>query len=186
LLGIEHEIIEHDATVDTQQADDISEIETNSAAASAHLEPVNNMPDPAAIASPLRKMKVLAAEDNKTNRLVFGKMVKDLNIELVFANNGLEAVDQFQRFKPDMIFMDISMPEMDGKEATREIRKIEEEQGLERVPVVALTAHAMAGDDTEILAAGLDYYLTKPLRKAAICGKVDELAPDTVLPVLPE
>jgi len=186
LLGIEHEIIEHGATVDTQQADDISEIETNSAAASAHLEPVNNMPDPAAIASPLRKMKVLAAEDNKTNRLVFGKMVKDLNIELVFANNGLEAVDQFQRFKPDMIFMDISMPEMDGKEATREIRKIEEEQGLERVPVVALTAHAMAGDDTEILAAGLDYYLTKPLRKAAICGKVDELAPDTVLPVLPE
>jgi len=144
----------------------------------------NALPPPAEDTQPLRKMKVLAAEDNKTNRLVFGKMVKDLNIDLVFANNGLEAVEQFQSFQPDMIFMDISMPEMDGKEATRKIREIEERQGLARLPIVALTAHAMAGDDTEILAAGLDYYLTKPLRKAAICGKVDELAPDTVLPVL--
>ena len=134
----------------------------------------------------LRKMRVLAAEDNRTNQLVFGKMVKNLNIDLVFANNGLEAVEEFQNFKPDMIFMDISMPKMDGKEATRTIREIEQEAGLKRTPIVALTAHAMAGDDTEILAAGLDYYLTKPLRKVAICDKVAELAPEQVLPVMPE
>ena len=134
----------------------------------------------------LRKMKILAAEDNKTNRLVFSKMVKDLNIQLEFANNGLIAVEKFQSFQPDMIFMDISMPEMDGKDATRTIRDIEEKQCLPRVPIVALTAHAMAGDDTEILAAGLDYYLTKPLRKAAICEKVTELAPEMVSPIMPQ
>ncbi|WP_457649726.1 ATP-binding protein [Profundibacter sp.] len=133
-----------------------------------------------------RKMRILAAEDNKTNQLVFRKMVKDLNIELQFANNGVEAVELFESFHPDMIFMDISMPMMDGKEATRSIREIEEKSGLPRTPVVALTAHAMAGDDTEILAAGLDYYLTKPLRKAAICEKVSTLAPEDVSPVMPD
>jgi len=134
---------------------------------------------------PARKMRVLAAEDNKTNQLVFRKMVKDLNIDLVFANNGLEAVKQFKEFQPDMIFMDISMPMMDGKQATRTIREAEAAQGLPRTPIVALTAHAMAGDDTEILAAGLDYYLTKPLRKAAICDKINELTPEEVMPVQP-
>ena len=133
-----------------------------------------------------RKMRILAAEDNKTNQLVFRKMVKDLNIELQFANNGVEAVDLFESFRPDMIFMDISMPMMDGKEATCSIREIEEKSGLPRTPVVALTAHAMAGDDTEILAAGLDYYLTKPLRKAAICEKVSTLMPKGVSPVMPD
>lgn len=149
------------------------------AVASAPLPPISNE-------QTSRKMRILAAEDNKTNQLVFGKMVKNLNIDLVFANNGLEAVEEFQNFKPDMIFMDISMPKMDGKEATGVIREIEAEAGLKRTPIVALTAHAMAGDDTEILAAGLDYYLTKPLRKAAICDKVAELAPEHVLPVMPE
>ena len=140
--------------------------------------------EPADGAQEARKMRVLAAEDNKTNQLVFRKMVKDLNIDLVVANNGLEAVEQFNIFQPDMIFMDISMPMMDGKEATHAIREIEKKDKLARVPIVALTAHAMAGDDAEILKAGLDYYLTKPLRKAAICDKVVALMPDDVLPVL--
>ncbi len=142
--------------------------------------------EPVQTDQPLRKMRVLAAEDNRTNQLVFSKMVKNLNIDLVFANNGIEAVEAFQNFKPDMIFMDISMPKMDGKEATRTIREIEEKASLPRVPIVALTAHAMAGDDTEILAAGLDFYLTKPLRKASICDKVVELAPKEVMQIIPE
>ncbi len=124
-----------------------------------------------------RTMRVLAAEDNKTNRLVFGKMVKTLDIDLVFAENGLEAVDLYQSFRPDIVFMDISMPMMDGKEATGHIRRIEQGTGR-HVPVVAMTAHAMEGDDTSILAAGLDHYLTKPLRKAAIHDYIKDACPD--------
>lgn len=118
-----------------------------------------------------RQMRILAAEDNRTNQLVFRKMVKDLNIELQFANNGVEAVALYQSFEPDLVFMDISMPEMDGKEATGEIRKLEALTGR-HVPIVALTAHAMTGDSDGILAAGLDHYLTKPLRKAVILERI--------------
>ena len=134
---------------------------------------------PRAIPQENRKMRVLAAEDNKTNQLVFNKMVKGLNIDLVFANDGQEAVATFKTFKPDLIFMDISMPIMDGKEATREIRKLE--KGTSHpVGIVALTAHAMQGDKKSILEAGLDHYLTKPLRKWAIHGKLSEYLPQGV------
>jgi CheY-like chemotaxis protein len=118
-----------------------------------------------------RKMRILAAEDNKTNRLVFQKMLKTLNVDLEFAVNGREAVDLFGTFKPDLVFMDISMPEMDGKEATRRIRDMQGKDG--HTPIVALTAHAMAGDDEEILKAGIDHYMTKPLRKAAIHAQIE-------------
>ena len=120
-------------------------------------------------------MRVLTAEDNRTNQLVFQKMVKDLDIELVFANNGREAVELFQSFQPDLIFMDISMPEMDGREAARAIRALE--GGRSHMPIVALTAHAMDGDAESILAAGIDRYMTKPLRKAAIAEVLAEFCP---------
>jgi len=71
---------------------------------------------------------------------------------------------------------------MDGKQATMEIRKIEEETGR-HVPIVALTAHAMAGDSEGILAAGLDHYLTKPLRKALILERIGEYAPQDAQPI---
>ncbi len=123
-----------------------------------------------------RRMRVLAAEDNKTNQLVFQKMVKDLTIEIQFANNGYEAVQAFGDFEPDMIFMDISMPGMDGKEATKEIRRLEAETNG-HVPIIALTAHAMDGDADGILAAGLDHYMTKPLRKALIHEQIIRYCP---------
>ena len=127
-------------------------------------------PPPAAVA-PRRQMRVLAAEDNRTNQLVFGKMVKDFDIDLRFAANGREAVEEWRRFQPDLIFMDISMPEMDGREATRTIRSAEFGTG-QHVPICALTAHAMDGDSASIFAAGVDHYLTKPLKKAAIAERI--------------
>ncbi len=114
--------------------------------------------------APDRQMRVLAAEDNKTNRLVFSKMLKEADIDLTFAENGAQAVDLFQSVQPDLIFMDISMPEMDGKQAAQAIRDLEQQTGA-HVPIVAMTAHAMDGDADSILAAGIDFYLTKPLRK---------------------
>lgn len=84
-------------------------------------ERVEPPPKPEPHSPQLRKLRVLAAEDNRTNRLVFEKMVKALAIELRFAENGREAVEGYAAFEPDIIFMDISMPEMDGKEASRAI-----------------------------------------------------------------
>ncbi|WP_420861665.1 response regulator [Algirhabdus cladophorae] len=120
-----------------------------------------------------RQMRIMAAEDNKTNRLVLSKLVKSLNIDLMFAENGEEAVEKFQSFEPDLIFMDISMPKMDGKEATQAIRKLELDRET-RVPICALTAHAMDGDELGILQAGLDIYLTKPLKKDAIFEVIEK------------
>ena len=142
-------------------------------------------PIPVGSETPAERMRVLAAEDNKTNQLVFKKMVKHLDIDLRFANNGLEAVEEHATFAPDLIFMDISMPHMDGKEATGAIRGTEAGTDT-HVPIVALTAHAMTGDDDAILKAGLDHYLTKPLRKPAIEEMILRYVPAGSISPLPE
>lgn len=132
----------------------------------------------------LRLMRVLAAEDNKTNQLVFSRMVQHLKIELRFAGNGAEAVAICSEFQPDIVFMDISMPEMDGKQATRILREAEKAQAQAHLPIIAMTAHAMAGDREMILSSGLDEVLTKPLRKADLVDRiVAHRPPDTVDPV---
>ena len=140
------------------------------------------LPAPTQHPQPQRKMRVLVAEDNRTNQLVFQKMVREAQIDLQFASNGLEAVAQFQSFAPDLIFMDISMPEMDGKDAARAIR-LAEAGGPAHVPIVALTAHAMDGDEVAILAAGIDRYMTKPLRKTLILDTIAAHAPNFVYPI---
>ncbi|MDW3223784.1 MAG: response regulator [Paracoccaceae bacterium] len=132
-----------------------------------------------------RRMRVLAAEDNKTNQLVFRKMLKDFDVDLKFANDGLEAVEAYKTFDPDLIFMDISMPRMDGKEATQTIRK--EEEGTKRhIPIIALTAHAMEGDSADILAAGLDHYMSKPVRKTEMHARILEYCPSDAINPKPD
>ncbi|MFZ5710247.1 MAG: ATP-binding protein [Pseudomonadota bacterium] len=134
-----------------------------------------------------RQMRVLAAEDNRTNQLVFRKLTQDWDIDLRFASDGREAVALWESFGPDIVFMDISMPEMDGRDAARAIRAAEARVngaggGGARVPIVALTAHAMNGDAGPILAAGIDRYLTKPLRKTAIEAEILAFCPAGVRP----
>jgi hypothetical protein len=140
----------------------------------------------AAVRPDLRAMRVLAAEDNKTNQLVFSKLVKACDIELTFAGDGVEALATFESLRPDLVFMDISMPGMDGKEATRRIRELEAVKGWPHTRIVALTAHAMAGDAEKILAHGLDAHLTKPLRKPAILSEIDGARPETARAPLPQ
>jgi signal transduction histidine kinase/DNA-binding response OmpR family regulator len=130
----------------------------------------------------LRPMRVLTAEDNRTNQLVFRKMVQDLPIDLTFANNGVEAVELFKTLQPDLIFMDISMPEMDGRDAARAIR-LAEGGSARRTPIIALTAHSMEGDQENILAAGIDEYMTKPLRKTAITAALAAHCPKGAHPI---
>jgi signal transduction histidine kinase/CheY-like chemotaxis protein len=127
-----------------------------------------------------RRMRILLAEDNRTNQLVFSSMVKTMAIDLEIVGNGLEAVAAFRRRRPDLIFTDISMPLMDGKDAARSIRAIEAETGAPRTPIVAITAHAMEHHAREILATGVDYYLTKPLKKAALEEYILAACPDDV------
>lgn len=134
-----------------------------------------------------RPLRVLAAEDNRTNRMVFEKMLARAHLELTFATNGQEAVDLWQSQAPDLIFMDISMPGMDGKEATRFIRNAEQSAGTgAHVPIIAMTAHALDGDESDILSAGLDQYLSKPLRRDAIRDSIERHMPDGVAPPFPK
>lgn len=154
-----------------------------------HLQALSGLPvveAPAERVAPVRstgrrQMRVLAAEDNRTNQLVFAKMVQEIDIDLRFANNGSEAVELYKIWQPDLIFMDISMPVMDGREAVQAIRALE--NGRAHVPIVALTAHAIEGDSTAILAAGMDKYMTKPLRKSAILDVLTAYCPTNVRPV---
>ncbi|WP_341863219.1 ATP-binding protein [Gymnodinialimonas sp. 57CJ19] len=123
--------------------------------------------------SPSKPLRLLAAEDNKTNQLVFKAMLKGLELDLEIANNGVELVDAYKRDVPDLVMTDISMPELDGLEASQQIRAYEAEQGLPRVQIIAMTAHAVEGDRERILAAGLDDYITKPLKKDVIHCKIE-------------
>jgi len=126
-----------------------------------------------------RQMRILAAEDNRTNQLVLSKMIADLDIDLVFADDGQIAVETFARLQPDLIFMDISMPRMDGRAATRAIRQL---PGGAQVPIIALTAHATGGDHADILDCGLDGVLTKPIRKARLLDEIARHVPPGTRP----
>ncbi|MBT8409937.1 MAG: response regulator [Alphaproteobacteria bacterium] len=157
------------------------------AAAAPQAGTADRLPPAAEARAPaLRAMRVLAAEDNKTNRLVLSKMLKSLDIDLIFAENGQEAVDAFKAQRPDLFLTDISMPVLDGKDATRAIRQIEDDENMVRLPIVAMTAHAMEGDREEILQAGIDYYLTKPLKKAALIEHILAALPEGVRPPVPD
>ncbi len=123
---------------------------------------------------PVRPVQVLAAEDNKTNQLVLTKMLVGANIDLHLVGDGVEAIEKFKELKPDLVFLDISMPRMDGMEAAQTIRKLEADG--EHVPIVAMTAHAMAGDEERILSSGIDHYLTKPLKKPDLHRHVENVA----------
>jgi len=134
--------------------------------------------------SPLVRFRILAAEDNQTNRLVLSKMLAGMNIDLDFATDGYEAVDKFKIGLYRMIFMDISMPGMDGMAATRQIRQIEQANAAPYIPIVALTAHAMDGDTERFRRSGMDFHLTKPLTRASIARQIDEILhlPDPTKP----
>ena len=120
---------------------------------------------------PTGRLRILAADDNRTNRMVLGKMLKNLDIDLHFAEDGEQAVALYTKLQPDMIFMDISMPKVDGREATKRIRAME--SGAP-VPIVALTAHALKGAEEDIRKAGLDDYMAKPIRKPGLYAAIEK------------
>jgi CheY-like chemotaxis protein len=111
-------------------------------------------------------MRVLLAEDNLVNQKVAAHALAKLGCLVTVVGTGAQAVKAWESARYDVILMDCQMPELDGYEATREIRRREAAQ--EHIPIVALTAHAMNGAQPECFAAGMDDYLSKPLDRVKL------------------
>lgn len=111
---------------------------------------------------------VLVVEDNQTNQIVIRGMLENMGCRIDIAENGLEAVDAIAAAPYDIVFMDCHMPRLDGYEATRRLRKNGTPSHCRHLPIIALTAHAMKGDQELCLAAGMDDYLSKPCSESQI------------------
>jgi CheY-like chemotaxis protein len=115
--------------------------------------------------NPNGRIKVLLADDNTVNQLVIKNMIGSETYEIILADNGEAAVKLFIEKAPALVLMDLSMPVMDGLEATRRIRALEAERGLPHTPIVAATAHVLEQDRERCRLAGMDDFLSKPVRK---------------------
>jgi two-component system, cell cycle response regulator DivK len=115
--------------------------------------------------------RILCVEDNPQNMRLVRKILKHHGFEVIEAIDGLTGVDLANKEKPDLILMDINLPDIDGLEATARIKANAE---LRAIPVVALTANAMYGDEERVLAAGCDGYISKPVSRAKLIESVNQ------------
>jgi CheY-like chemotaxis protein len=121
-------------------------------------------------------LRILLVEDNLVNQRLALRLLEKRGHVVILARHGKEAVEEFKKRPFDLILMDIQMPEMDGFEATAEIRALEAQHGG-RIPIMAMTAHAMQGDRERCLAAGMDGYVSKPVRPEDLFRQIERLAP---------
>jgi PAS domain S-box-containing protein len=122
----------------------------------------------------VRGVRVLLVEDNVVNQRVALGLLTNRGHHVTVASTGLEAVEAIEKSSYDVVLMDVQMPVMGGLEATAEIRRRERDTGRPRVKIIAMTAHAIAGDRERCLAAGMDGYLSKPIEPRALFGIVDQ------------
>ena len=115
--------------------------------------------------------KILIVEDNELNRDMLSRRLMRKGFEIVMAEDGQKGVDMSISENPDLILMDLSLPVMDGWEATSTIKNSEE---TKKIPIIVLTAHAMAGDREKALEAGADEYDTKPIEFKRLLGKIKD------------
>ena len=127
-----------------------------------------------------KSLNVLLAEDNEVNQKVVIKILEKYNHIVTVVGNGLEAFDAVKMQQFDVVLMDVQMPVMGGFEATREIRQYEEETGVHRTPIVALTAHAMLGNHEKYIQAQMDEYLSKPLKQHLLMQTILRVASDGI------
>ena len=116
--------------------------------------------------------KILLVEDNEMNRDMLSRRLQRKGYELLIAVDGAEGVAVARLNKPDLILMDMSLPVIDGWEATRQLKG---DADTRSIPIIALTAHAMSGDREKALEAGCDDYDTKPIEFARLLGKIETL-----------
>ena len=116
--------------------------------------------------------KILLVEDNEMNRDMLSRRLERKGYVVVMALDGQQGVDMAASVAPDLILMDMSLPVVDGWEATRRIKT---DERTKRIPVIALTAHAMQGDEEKARAAGCDDFDTKPVELPRLLGKIEAL-----------
>ncbi len=138
----------------------------------AKILPLRREASAPAAAVPGERLDVLVAEDNEVNQILFSQLLAASGLRFALVGNGEAAVEMFRARRPGMILMDVSMPVMNGLEASRAIREIESGSG-HRVPIVAVTAHVLDGDRERCFAAGMDDYLTKPISIEKLEEKLD-------------
>ncbi|PBC10863.1 response regulator [Mesorhizobium sp. WSM3859] len=140
------------------------------------------VPVPAALeptVAPSGPIDILIAEDNDVNQLVFGQILNGFGLSYRIAGNGRTAVEMYRALRPRLVLMDVSMPEMNGYEATRAIRVIEEQSG-DHTPIIGVTAHALKGDREKCIEAGMDDYLPKPVSPDRLGAKIGTWLSETV------
>jgi len=115
--------------------------------------------------------KILIVEDNEMNRDMLSRRLERKGFEVVMAEDGAKGVDMSKSENPDLILMDLSLPVMDGWEATSTIKA---DDSTKSIPIIVLTAHAMAGDREKALEAGADEYDTKPIDFKRLLGKIKD------------
>ena len=120
-------------------------------------------------------MKILYVEDNEDNADILNRRLGRLGFRLVIATDGVQAIEMAAEQRPDLILMDLSLPIMDGWEATRRIKAA---AATKHIPIIALTSHAMVGEREKALAAGCDDFDTKPVELARLVGKIRALVPE--------
>ncbi|CDX34388.1 ATPase domain-containing protein [Mesorhizobium sp. ORS 3359] len=134
---------------------------------------------PESTAAPSGPIDILIAEDNDVNQLVFGQILNGFGLSYRIAGNGRTAVEMYRSLRPRLVLMDVSMPEMNGYEATRAIRAIEQQNG-DRTPIIGVTAHALKGDREKCIEAGMDDYLPKPVSPDRLGAKIGTWLSETV------
>jgi CheY-like chemotaxis protein len=117
-------------------------------------------------------MRILLVEDNELNRDMLSRRLRRRGYEVVLAGDGAQGLEMARTTSPDLILLDLGLPEVDGWEATRRLKQTESTRSI---PVIALTAHAMAGDRDRAIAAGCDDYDTKPVDLTRLLTKIDAL-----------
>jgi CheY-like chemotaxis protein len=120
------------------------------------------------------EVRILVAEDNAVNQRLVTRMLEKMGYRVDIAADGYQAVTLAMASRYDLILMDCSMPEMDGYQATAEIRRLNAEGALRRIPIIALTANALPEDRERCLAAGMDDYLSKPIGRDDLRTMLDK------------
>ena len=131
-----------------------------------------------------RSLKILLAEDNPVNQKFAVRTIEKAGHTVVVTNNGREAVEAWKLGGHDVVLMDVQMPEMDGFEATGRIRELEKDQGR-RTPIIAMTANAMKGDKERCLEAGMDGYISKPVKRQILFAEINRVLADVSTPTDP-